>query len=73
MEKIIVNASKKYEILIKEGIIDEIGDHIKDICSPSKILLVSDTNVFPLYANRVIASLEAVGFEVIYYVITAGE
>ena len=73
MEKIIVNASKKYEILIKEDILDEVGSHIKGICSPTKILLVSDTNVFPLYASRVISSLEKVGFEVIYYVITAGE
>lgn len=73
MEKIIVNASKKYEILIKEDLLDEVGAHIKEICSPSKILLVSDTNVFPLYGNRVISSLENVGFEVIYYVITAGE
>ena len=73
MEKIIVNASKKYEILIKEGLLDEVGAHIKEICSPSKILLVSDTNVFPLYGNRVISSLKKSGADVIYYVITAGE
>ncbi len=73
MEKVIVNASKNYEILLADGLLDNIGEHIKDVCSPAKVLLVSDTNVFPLYGDRVIASIEKCGFEVIYYVVTDGE
>jgi len=73
MEKVIVSASKKYEILIDEGILDNVGKHVSRCCSASKVLLVSDTNVFPLYGERVISSLEDSGLETIYYVITAGE
>ncbi len=73
MKSLKVNVGKGYEILIEKGIISSSGDYIKEISKAKKVCLISDTNVYPLYKDKVIKSLEENGFKVIKYVFEAGE
>ncbi|MGN0452443.1 MAG: 3-dehydroquinate synthase [Ruminococcus sp.] len=73
MRVIDVTASSNYKVYIEKGIIDRAGDYAKEICTGTKALIISDSNVAPLYADRVKKSLEEKGFEVYTYVIDAGE
>ncbi len=73
MKKIRVNASKAYDILMGEGLLEGAGEAVKNACSCQKAFVVSDTNVFPLYGEKLRASLEKAGLEVFEYVFEAGE
>lgn len=73
MKKFFVNAGKGYEIYIQKGILPNCGDYIKKVSSAKKVCVVSDTNVFPIYGERVIESLKENGYDVISYVFEAGE
>ncbi len=73
MRKITVSGENGYEILIEGGILGSCGEYIRKVTSAKKALIISDTNVFPLYGEKVKGSLEASGFEVFSYTFTAGE
>lgn len=73
MKKLFVNAGKGYEILIEKGILSSCGEYISKISNAKKVCIVSDSNVFPLYGERVKASLECSGFEALCFVFEAGE
>lgn len=63
-----------YDILIAPGLLDQAGKEIKKVCpGAGKVFVVTDTNVGPLYYNRVKAGLERVGFQYFGHVIPAGE
>ncbi|MBM6803399.1 3-dehydroquinate synthase, partial [Mediterraneibacter glycyrrhizinilyticus] len=47
-----------YPIFIENGIIKKSGEHISQIFSGQKIMIVSDDNVFPLYGQQVMDSLK---------------
>lgn len=68
-----VEASRKYDVLIGENIFDNIGNYAKNVIGICKALIITDTNVEPLYAKRLTDSLEKEGYEVLKYVIKAGE
>ncbi len=61
-----------YDILIGRGILNLAADYFKDRKKPSRILMVTDENVAPLYAQKVEASLKAVS-QVKIVVLPAGE
>lgn len=74
MKKITVNASKKYEVLIGEGILTSAGEYFSDIFhTPRRVLVLTDDNVSPLYLKPLTDSLEAKDFEVTAFVIPNGE
>ncbi len=73
MKIIEVKASKSYQVHIGSGILPTLGDRIKEVCSASKACIVSDSNVFPLHGAVTIASLEDAGFDVVHFIIPAGE
>ena len=74
MDRIDIQASSDYEVLIGAGLIDSCGTHIREcLIRAQKALIVSDTNVAPLYLARVKSSLEREGFSVSEYVFEAGE
>lgn len=57
--KLTVNLGKNsYPIFIENGIIKKSGEHISQIFSGQKIMIVSDDNVFPLYGQQVMDSLK---------------
>ncbi|MBR4404177.1 MAG: 3-dehydroquinate synthase [Clostridiales bacterium] len=75
MRTVRVNAaSKSYDVLIGKDAAEVLGEEAKKVCSGAlKALIVSETNVAPLYLDTVKEQLENAGFEVISYVFGAGE
>lgn len=74
MEKVTVNASKKYEILIDKGILDDCGKFISEIKKTSvKAAVITDDNVNRYYGSRVMKSLEKAGFKAEKFVFPHGE
>lgn len=73
MRKLKVNAGAGYDILVEKGILDSCGEYIKKVSGAKKVCLISDSNVFPLYGERVKNSLSVNGFEVVTFVFEAGE
>ncbi len=73
MKKLQVNASRKYDIIIDKGILDRAGELSAAVKKPCRAAILSDSNVAPLYAERLERSLKASGFDPILYTIAAGE
>ena len=67
-------ASKEYDVVIGNGAVSVLGTEAKKLCPGAlKALIVSETNVAPLYLDRVKKELECAGIEVVDYVFEAGE
>ena len=65
---------RAYDIMIDRGLLDQSGEEIRKVCPRAKrLFVVTDSNVGPLYYNRVKASVEAAGFQVAVSTIPAGE
>ena len=65
---------REYEILIEKGLLDKVGARCRvALMRARRIALVTDSNVGPLYAQRVQESLEKSRFEVKLITIPAGE
>ena len=73
VEKIHVNVGGGYDVVVGEDILSNAGDLIKNVLSPNKIAVVTDSNVDKLYADVVIKSLNGAGFKVVKFVFPAGE
>lgn len=75
MKEFSVNVSDKSasNIYIENGLLASAGKIIKDNFNSKKIALISDTNVYPLYGEKIKAQLENEGFEVFTYIYPAGE
>lgn len=73
MRKITVSGNDGYEILIDKGILGHCGEYIRKATSASRVLIISDTNVAPLYLDKVKTSLEENGFKVFSHIFPAGE
>lgn len=72
MKKIQVNtATKKYSLKIKNGLFNE--DSAYSMLDGKKAVIVSDSNVAPLYGESLLARLRNLGIESDMYVIPAGE
>lgn len=72
MSVIKVKKPGKYDITVEKGIISRCGEIIKNAVRGNKCLIVTDTNVEPLYMNTVANSLKVNGFRVYSYVFEAG-
>lgn len=73
MKTVTVNVGKSYNILIEKGLMDSCGELIAKVSSAKKVCVISDSNVYPIYGDRVVQSLASQGYEVIDYVFPAGE
>ena len=71
MKTVTVNTSKTYAIKIGSGLLDTIGTEAAALGKASRICIVSDSNVFPLYGKKVTESLEQSGFSVTHFVFPA--
>ncbi len=72
--KIKVNTAPAYEVVIENGVLSRVGEIAANLKKPgAKAMLFSDSNVFPLYGERVQESLTAAGFAVCTFVFPAGE
>ncbi|MBQ3192099.1 MAG: 3-dehydroquinate synthase [Oscillospiraceae bacterium] len=73
MTTVTVNASKTYDIHIGSGLLPKLGQEAVKLGRARKVCVVSESNVFPLYGNTAVSSLENAGFTVITYIFPAGE
>ena len=73
MKTVTVTASKTYDVLIGSGILSDLGVETAKLGKSSKIAIVSDSNVWPLYGKIASDSLENAGFSVISFIFPAGE
>ena len=62
-----------YPIIIKRGIIKNIGNYIKDKFEGNKIAIISDNIVYEIYGDDIKESLENQGYDVKSIIIPAGE
>ena len=62
-----------YAVLIGEGLLDRLGPLLNGLGHWTTVALVSDDVVGPLYAGRVVASLESMGLKVARCSMPAGE
>ena len=62
-----------YPILTGSGLLDICGSETAKLVKPCRVMIVSDTNVAPLYLERVKKSFEDAGFSVNTHVVSAGE
>jgi len=73
MKIVQVNTSSPYEIRIQSGVLDQCGQLAAEVLHGRHCALVTDSNVGPLYAERVKNSLEEAGFTVCCFTFPAGE
>lgn len=73
MEIIRVNASKEYDVVIGKGILASLGERCAELFGKSRAVIVTDSNVAPLWLDKVKNSLESAGIESVEFVFTAGE
>ncbi len=73
MNRIRVEASRSYDILVGRGLLQRCGELAAEVCAPGSVMLVSDSNVYPLFGGAVERSLEGAGFRVQSFVFPAGE
>ncbi len=65
---------REYEIRIESGLLDRAGEHIRAVCPRARRLaVITDSNVAPLYLERVERSLTAAGFDAKGITVPAGE
>ncbi|MCI8361237.1 MAG: 3-dehydroquinate synthase [Clostridiales bacterium] len=73
MPTIPVQNQSDYNIIIEPGLLRRCGAQIRPLTKAARALIISDSNVAPLYGQTVADSLEAAGFAVSLHVFPAGE
>ena len=73
MTTIQINASRQYDVVIGNGLLHEVGARSAPLIAGRSAVIVSDSNVFPLYGETVTKSLTQSGFTVTSFVFPAGE
>lgn len=69
-----VKTSHPYQIVIERGCLQKTGTRAAELFRPgSRVLIVSDSNVIPLYGDCVESALKQAGFLPYRYVFPAGE
>lgn len=73
MRAIQIRASRNYEVLVEPGLLDCCGPLISCATGSRRALVVAGDIVAPLYADRLLASLERAGIEASLFVLPHGE
>lgn len=73
MKIINVNASKEYDVIIGEGILSSLGERCASILGKGRTVIVTDSNVAPLWLDKAKESLEKAGIETLEFIFPAGE
>nr|CRH06183.1 3-dehydroquinate synthase [Candidatus Magnetococcus massalia] len=64
---------RSYEIVIGENILSTIGERLKSLIRGHQVAVVTNETVAPLYAQRVMQSLEAAGYQATLVILPDGE
>ena len=73
MRTVNIKASREYDVVIAKGLLDDVGKSVSELGRVRKAAVVSDSNVAPLYLERVTKSIEKEGIEAVSFVMKAGE
>ena len=73
MERIRVNASSSYDVIVGADILNKCGQFVSEVIKPCRVCIVTDDNVAPLYMDKVSTSLEESGYTSINYIFKNGE
>lgn len=73
MKTIHIHASTEYDVKIGPNLLPTLGSELQQLLSCKTVCIVSDSNVWPIYGEIAVNSLKKAGFEVLSWVITAGE
>lgn len=73
MKLIQVNTKPSYEVLIGPGVLSESGAYLKGLFPDSRLAVITDSTVAPLYLETARESLTAAGYTVSTQVFPAGE
>ena len=73
MDRITVNGSTSYDVIIESGILDRVGELLRDEIGGERALIVADSNVAALYLNTVADSLKEAGYEISSLALAPGE
>ncbi len=66
-------ASQGYDVIVGEGLLDELGERLRLVAQPDRVFVVTDATVGALYLDRALASLERAGFDTGALAVEAGE
>ena len=65
---------REYDILIQRGLLDQAGEHCRrTLPRATRLFIVTDSNVGPIYGDRVEEKLAEAGFRTERYTVPAGE
>lgn len=73
MQKVTIQASRSYDILIGSGLLATLGEEVRKFPKVKTVCIVSETNVYPLHGAAAEKALRDAGFKVVSYVFPAGE
>lgn len=73
MKRITVNTARAYDILISGGLLDKAGELSRKVNGGQKALIITDSNVAPLYGGRAADSYRRAGYDTDILVFPAGE
>ena len=73
MNIVSVSASSTYNVIIGNQLLSDVGAYAAQIRTNCIAAIISDTNVWPIYGEAVVRSLEAAGLTAIHFVFEAGE
>lgn len=73
MQKIIIDAPKKYTAVIGTHILNNMGNYLLDCCSGARLVIITDKDVAKIYLNKLVGELENLGFKLLIHIIQTGE
>lgn len=73
MNTVNIQASRPYDVIIGNGLLSEFSKYVTNVISSGKAVIVSDSNVWPLYGNIVTDQLQNLGCCCDHFVFPAGE
>ncbi len=73
MKTVTVTASKAYQVKIGSGLLNTLGQEVLALGKSKKVAVISDNQVWPLYGESVVSSLETAGLETVNFLFPAGE
>ena len=68
-----VHTAPPYQVAVGSGLLAACGPRLREVLSPCRIAVITDSHVAPLYLERVCTSLQSAGFSVVSRVVPAGE
>lgn len=73
MKTIHVNTAKSYDVIIGGNLLNDLKEYIPSKSEFQKAIVISDSNVWPLYGPFVADQMEKAGYDVLNFVFAPGE